>query len=120
CLGFARADGGDRVVPVASVDDQPELRIGAGTVARKKTSVKAPRVISIATKEANLRRKIRKHLRGIGFAGSRDGVLQFEGSGKDVIRALHRSHRNDRIASNQEFIAATTPDLACHFADGSE
>jgi len=77
-------------------------------------------VISIATREANLKRKLRRHLSSIGFFKSSDGELIFEGEGKDVVRALHRVQREDRLKSNRHFISNKAPGLLGFFASGKE
>ncbi len=81
---------------------------------RKKT------VINIATREANLKRKIRHHLQILGFQKSVDGALQIRGSGKDVIRTLHRPQRNDRLEKQKSFIDRRFPELLRHFASGRD
>jgi hypothetical protein len=47
----------------------------------------AKRIVSIATREATLKRKFRRHLQELGFTKGQDGALEFSGSGKDRIRA---------------------------------
>ena len=77
-------------------------------------------VVQLSPWEANLKKKIRGHLRELGFQKSADGSLKIKGSGKDVIRALHRSQRDDRREANSEFLAQRTPALIKHFATGRE
>jgi Domain of unknown function (DUF4338) len=77
-------------------------------------------VIRVAAREAALKRKIRRHLRTLGFQKSADGSLRFEGSGKDVVRALHSSQRADRLDEHGDFIAERAPALLKHFASGRE
>ena len=78
------------------------------------------KIVRIATREASLRRKIRRHLRELGFHKTEEGSLEINGSGKDVIRALHSSQRDERLAANADFIAQRTPNLLRHFASGHE
>lgn len=78
------------------------------------------KVISIAAREANLKRKIRKHLQTLGFRRSADGTLRIEGNGKDVIRALHRPQRNDRLETQQGFMNQRIPTLLKYFASGRD
>lgn len=77
-------------------------------------------VINIASREANLKRKIRQHLQVLGFRKSADGTLQIKGNGKDVIRALHRPQRNDRLEKQKSFIGRHVPELLRHFASGRD
>lgn len=81
---------------------------------------KGKRVVLISTREASLRRKIRRHLRELGFHKTDEGRLEINGSGKDVIRALHSSQRDERLAANADFIARRAPELLRHFASGSQ
>jgi len=77
--------------------------------------------VAVATRQANLKRRVRRHLKSLGFKRSEeDGHLLVEGGGKDVIRALHLAQRNDKLKLNKEFIAQKLPELQKHFASGSE
>lgn len=77
-------------------------------------------IVRIATREASLRRKIRRHLRELGFHKTEEGNLEINGSGKDVIRTLHSSQRDERLAANAGFVARRAPELLRHFASGCE
>ncbi|MEO3413726.1 Druantia anti-phage system protein DruA [Roseovarius sp. CAU 1744] len=77
-------------------------------------------VISISSREAVLKRKLRRHLRSIGFSKSRNGELKIEGEGKEIVRALHRVQREDRIKDNKDFLATRAPRLLHHFANGDD
>lgn len=77
-------------------------------------------VIYIASREATLRKKIRRHLHELGFHKSDEGVLEIKDYGKDVIRMLHSSQRAERLATNADFIARRAPELFRHFAVGRE
>lgn len=78
----------------------------------------SPSVINISSREAVLKRKIRRHLRSIGFSKSRNGELKIGGEGKEIVRALHRAQRESRITDNKEFLATRAPRLLHHFANG--
>ena len=80
----------------------------------------ADSIINIASREANLKRKLRRHLHGIGFSKSSSGELKIEGEGKDVVRSLHRVQREDRLRENQDFIAKKAPRLMPFFASGQD
>ena len=84
-------------------------------IARRKQTV-----IPIHTREASLRRKIRRHLRTLGFRRSRQGALEIDGNDKDAIRTLHAAQRNARLASNADFLARHSSNLLRHFASGHE
>ncbi|MEF2144172.1 MAG: Druantia anti-phage system protein DruA [Desulfovibrionaceae bacterium] len=77
-------------------------------------------VVHVAMREAVLRRKIRRHLRTLGFRKTKEGNLEIDGSGKDAIRALHRSQRDERLTSNADFLARRAPQLLRHFASGQD
>ncbi len=74
--------------------------------------------INISARQANLKRRIRRHLTSLGFHKDHDGSLQLPGTEKEIIRSLHAHHRMDRIASNREFIDKKLPKLIHHFASG--
>ena len=79
-----------------------------------------PAVIQLSSREANLKRKIRRHLRNLGFQRSANGTLKIDGGGKEAIRSLHSSQRNDRREANREFLEQRAPSLIKHFASGRE
>ena len=77
-------------------------------------------MIGVSSREANLKRKLRRHLRGLGFEKSEKGALQIQGSGKDVVRTLHRAQREERLRTNRKFITAKAEKLLRYFASGNE
>lgn len=77
-------------------------------------------VVGVNPREANLKRKLRAHLRSLGFTRSEAGVLQAPDSGKDAIRSLHRAQRQERLSANRAFIARRGASLMRYFASGSE
>lgn len=78
------------------------------------------KIITIATREASIKRRLRRHLAKLGFHKNSDGLLEITGSGKDVIRSLHSSQRADRLTQNRDFIKERSADLLKHFATGWE
>ena len=60
------------------------------------------------------------HLLSLGFQNSAEGILEVEGRGKDVIRALHSSQRNARREANRNFLVQRASALIKHFASGSD
>lgn len=78
------------------------------------------KTIHLSAREASLRRKIRRHLRDLGFHKAHDGSLAVDVGSKDVVRALHRSQRNERIALNAKFISRRAPELLRFFASGGD
>ena len=83
---------------------------------RKKKSV----VVSAFTLEANLKRKIRTHLRKLGFKRTEGGALKPPSSSKETIRALHQEQRKAILKEQSRFLSAALPALFKHFANGDE
>ena len=77
-------------------------------------------VIRLATREASLKRKIRRHLKDLGFRKSDQGALEIASDDKDVIRAMHRSQRLDRLSANDRFLSGQACTLLRYFASGRE
>lgn len=73
-----------------------------------------------SARDANLKRRLRRHLKSIGFSKGPDGGLVINGAGKDVIRALHRAQRNAILRENRTFITEQLPKLQKYFASGTE
>ncbi len=87
----------------------------------KKKKTKKGTVVAIASRQANLKRRFRRHLASLGFKRSeKDGHLIVSGEGKDVIRALHLAQREDRLHANKAFIAEHWPELKKYFASGQD
>ena len=72
------------------------------------------------TSESRIKRRVRDHLRRLGFSKSSDGTLAVPTTSKDDIRRLHASKRHELIRAEQGFIDDNWPDLIHHFADGSD
>ena len=77
-------------------------------------------VISIPAREASLRRKVRRHLRSLGFHKSADGTLEVDAHEKDLVRNLHSPQRIDRLSANAHFISRRASKLLRFFASGRE
>lgn len=84
------------------------------------TKATRPAVIRIETREASLKRKIRRHLTSLGFTKSADGLLRADGSSKAAIRTLHEPQKTERLKDNQAFLARAMPSLLEHFASGTD
>lgn len=77
-------------------------------------------VIKLASREASLKRKLRRHLHKLGFRKSEAGLLEIQEEGKDVVRALHAAQREDRLRANRSFLVERAPALLRYFASGCE
>jgi hypothetical protein len=78
------------------------------------------KIITVSMREATLKKRLRSHLKSLGFTRNDDGILVPPGSGKDVIRTIHSLQREDRLAVNHDFISDRFPHLIKHFASGQE
>jgi hypothetical protein len=78
------------------------------------------KIINLASREANLKRKLRRHLQSLGFKKAESGLFQVEGNSKDVIRTLHGAQREERLQASQQFIQERAPALIKYFANGKE
>jgi hypothetical protein len=81
---------------------------------------KQKKIVRISLRQANLKRRLRRHLAALGFHKSQDGKLEAAGTSKEVIRALHTAQRNARLKANKKYIAERLPDLIKYFASGSD
>jgi hypothetical protein len=77
-------------------------------------------LVSVSARDANLKRRLRRHLKSIGFSKGPEGGLVVNGEGKDVIRALHRAQRNAILRENRSFINDQLPQLQQYFASGND
>jgi hypothetical protein len=70
--------------------------------------------------ERKLRRKIRAHIRRIGFDLDRSWRLGAQSGGKETLRALHAQQRRDRLAAAEELLETKLETALGNFADGCE
>lgn len=78
------------------------------------------KVISIMTREALLKRKVRRHLKRVGFMRDENGILYLPTDTKDAIRAAHQLQRAERSTKQKDFLKAKFPKLSQYFATGIE
>jgi len=77
-------------------------------------------VIPALTLEARIKRRLRAHLRELGFVRSDAGLLNPPASTKEALRSLHRIQRASRLKAHGPFIGDRLPQLIKYFASGSE
>jgi hypothetical protein len=77
-------------------------------------------VICVSTREATLKKRLRRHLKSLGFNKTDDGIFAPPGAGKEVIRTIHSVQRDDRLRANQQFISERFSTLLKHFASGKD
>ena len=65
-------------------------------------------VVSVLTLEANLKRKVRSHLRRLGFATANEGAIKPPSLAKEGIRAPHQEQRRSGLTSQKAVNSATT------------
>jgi len=70
--------------------------------------------------EKRIKRKLGAHLRTLGFVKSDDGKLAPPEESKDVLRAMHRIQRRDKLRSEKHFLDAKAERLLEHFASGKD
>ncbi|MDR5856649.1 DUF4338 domain-containing protein [Caballeronia sp. LZ062] len=75
-------------------------------------------IIQISTREALLKRRLRRHLAALGFSRTADGQLTSPGSTKDIIRQVHASQRKEILEGQVDFISKKLPKLLHYFASG--
>jgi hypothetical protein len=77
-------------------------------------------VICVSTRVASLKKRLRRHLKSLGFHKTDDGIFAPPGAGKDVIRTIHSVQREDRLASNRRFLSENFSGLIKYFASGKD
>jgi hypothetical protein len=76
--------------------------------------------IKLFTKEANIKRALRKHLASLGFKKDKQGNLCPPDLTKECFRELHSAQRKEKIEANSKLINGSWPGLKQYFAKGSE
>ncbi|WP_158670873.1 Druantia anti-phage system protein DruA [Bradyrhizobium guangdongense] len=69
---------------------------------------------------ARLKRRIRQHLKKLGFERQDDGSLAPPSGAKEVLRGMHAPQRAARLTQNRSFIEDNKKLLLSALADGSE
>ena len=77
-------------------------------------------VITVSTRDASLKKRLRRHLKSLGFTKSPKGALTPPGTGKDTIRTIHGAHREERLTASATFISEKLPKLLKYFASGDD
>lgn len=72
-------------------------------------------LICVSTREASLKKRLRRHLKSLGFHKTDDGTFAPPGTGKDVIRIIHSVQGDDRLALNRRFISENFSGLIAIF-----
>ncbi len=78
------------------------------------------KVIELSTREARLKRMVRKHLRELGFGRASDGSLEPPSLDKEAYRRFHRAQKADKLEANRRWLDRCQNGLIKWFADGSD
>ncbi|RQR36328.1 DUF4338 domain-containing protein [Burkholderia sp. Bp9015] len=78
------------------------------------------KLIYVSTREALLKRRLRRHLSNLGFRRNATGGLEVPETTKDVVRQLHAAQRKEILRAQSKFIANKLPKLQSYFASGED
>lgn len=78
------------------------------------------KIISLDAAGAILKRKLRRHLRELGYEGGRDGELIPPAIDKATYRAVHAVQRGDRLRRYSELVERRSTEFLDYFASGSD
>jgi Domain of unknown function (DUF4338) len=82
--------------------------------------VKAADVIEVVAREARLKRRLRIHLKALGFTRASNGKLVPPALDKEAYRKVHAHQREAKLEEHSKWIAANAPKLIRHFASGTD
>lgn len=71
-------------------------------------------------REARLKRRIRRHLDGLGFSKDKHGYLKPGNLGKESYRSFHEHQRLEKLNRNRAFLEKQSQRMLDYFADGDE
>ena len=80
--------------------------------------MKVNKVVPLASREANLKRRVRAHLKGLGFRKAKDGTLVPPAWDKVSYRAIHGHQRAEKLEKNREWLKGKVESLSHYFASG--
>jgi hypothetical protein len=81
--------------------------------------VSGSNIVALRLREARLKRKVREHLKRIGFGRAADGTLLPPSLDKETYRNVHAHQRAAWLADQEQWIRANG-ELIQHFASGTE
>ena len=76
------------------------------------------KLVALRSREANLKRRLRRHLKQLGFHKAPDGTLLPPNLDKETYRSIHSHQRTGKLADHKKWIAAKSESLMRHFASG--
>lgn len=78
------------------------------------------KVIQVSPRDARLKRRIRSHLRNLGFKRGADGSLLPPSLDKDAYRQFHEFQRQEKVDGSRVWLTKNAGKLSKYFADGAE
>lgn len=78
------------------------------------------KLVPIRAYEANLKRKVRRHFKALGFTRAPSGILVPKSSDKEAYRTVHGQQRQERLAKVESLMRDTLPEFLRQVADGRE
>src|SRR6185437_8022957 len=81
---------------------------------------KRPAVVAAFSDDAVLKRKIRLHLKKLGFERADDGSLRPPSCDKQTVRDLHADQRRVVLQDHRAFVQDQFPTLKNYFAEGKD
>lgn len=78
------------------------------------------KVIPALQEAANLKRRIRLHLKSLGFTKAEDGSLRPSDLSKETYRHLHRKQKKAKFDRSDRWLKTKLEELKIHFASGAE
>jgi hypothetical protein len=77
-------------------------------------------VVFAFTPETDLKRKVRTHLKKLGFDTTQDEVRKAPSSSKETIQALHLERWNAILKKQRQILPETLPSLKKYFSSDDE
>lgn len=78
------------------------------------------KLIKLRAREANLKRRVHRHLKKLGFKRDQDGRLVPAGFDKESYRKVHEEQRREKLLQNRGWIVKNADSLSKHFANGRD
>jgi hypothetical protein len=82
--------------------------------------VNSSNIVILRSRDAKLKRKLRAHLKQIGFHKAPDGTLLPPALDKATYRSIHAHQRTEKLAAHKDWIAAKRGKLIRYFASGTD
>lgn len=78
------------------------------------------KVVSALQNDANLKRRIRLHLKSLGFTKAEDGSLRPPDLSKETYRHLHRKQKKAKFDRSDRWVKKKLEELKGYFASGTD